>query len=263
MLYRKEEQTSGSKVEQKNNMKGCIKMSLVESMGIMTSDGVYELLDNGVYEAKLTSIVPYQKPSYNDKSKMENALKWFFETTTERTTKDTPFKISYLTSAYYTTSSKNRIRPFIQAVFGKILSVDEFKKLEESDLIGKEVQIIVKQNPSTTNPDKIYNNITEFLPKKKAAQTALKEIEKEVSNKILPGTIQSINDLRDKLDMTPRAFYEFLTEQLKRKISNIVNITEDEGKQIFYLLEAMVPMELPEENNCHEDVNLDIEDVPF
>lgn len=243
----------------------------MESMGIMTSDGVYELLDDGVYSAKLTSIIPYQRPSFQDKSKMEGALKWIFETTTERTTKDTPFKISYLTSAYYTTSSKNRIRPLVQAIFGKILSVDEFKKLEENDLLNQEVQIIVKQNPSAKDPNKIYNNITEFLSKKKGngkaqtPQAALKEIEKEVSNKILPGTIQNINDLRDKLDMTPRAFYEFLTEQLKRKISNIVNITEDEGKQIFYLLEAMVPMELPEENNCHEheDVNLDIEDVPF
>ncbi|HOT31919.1 MAG TPA: hypothetical protein PLP09_07130 [Petrotogaceae bacterium] len=238
-------------------------MSLMESMGIMTSDGVYELLENGVYEAKLTSIVPYQRPSYNDKSKMENALKWFFETTTERTTKNTPFKISYLTSAYYTTSSKNRIRPFVQAVFGKILSVDEFKKLEESDLIGKEVQIIVKQNPSTTNPDKIYNNITEFLPKKKGNGKAQPVEEKTLPGKILPGTIQSINDLRDKLDMTPRAFYEFLSEQLKKKVSNIVNITEEEGKQIFYLLEAMVPMELPEENNYHEDASLDDCDVPF
>ncbi len=249
-------------------------MSFMESMGIMTSDGVYELLENGVYSAKLTSIVPYQRAKYQNPNEMENALKWIFETTTEKTTKDTPFKISYLTSAYYTTSSKNRIRPLVQAIFGKILSVNEFKELEENQLIGQELQIIVKQNPSAKDPNKIYNNITEFLPRAKKTQPfyngTTKTTQPPQPDKITPDTIESVNWLREELKMTPRAFYEFISEQLQKRVSNIVNITEKEGKQIFYLLEAMLPQkdepeekkELPAETKL-EEADLDTEDVPF
>jgi hypothetical protein len=260
-------------------------MSFTEKYGVNAKEGNgdFELLEDGIYEGYLASIQPDEGIKYGTTDEKEPRLRWNFETSKVVTTKDTAFRLPYWTSTVYTMHPKNKMRIMLEGLFGKTLSVSEFNALKEEDMVGKPVSLWVEQY--NTQAGKTYNRISKFKPLKTNGKTQTaapgydwkkdpditfpKKGENDPvltafeSKKILPGTIQSINDLRDKLDMTPKAFYEFLTDQLKRKISNIVNITEEEGKQVFYLLEAMVPMEdLPEESTM-EDANLDISDVPF
>lgn len=241
-------------------------MSFTEKFGVNAKEGNgdFELLDDGIYEGYLASIQPDEGIKYGTTDEKEPRLRWNFETSKIMTTKDTAFRLPYWTSTVYTMHPKNKMRIMLEGLFGKTLSVQEFNALKEEDMVGKPVSLWVEQY--NTQAGKTYNRISKFKPLKTNGNPKNNQVstEKTLPGKILPGTIQSINDLRDKLDMTPKAFYQFLTEQLKKNVSNIVNITEDEGKQIFYLLEAMVPMEdPPEEDARFEGADLDISDVPF
>lgn len=113
----------------------------------------YELLEDGVYEAKLKSVEAYVT------QEQKHRLRWRFDAKTEEGVSE----VSDTTSLAF--SSRSKARPWVEGLIGRTLAADE--RIDTDDLIGRRCRLVLSIRKTDVGD---FQNIDKILPAKVAGQ---------------------------------------------------------------------------------------------
>lgn len=136
-----------------------------------------------------------------------------------------------------TLGGRSKLGKLAIAVYGRELTKDEMETFDPEDLIGKQVDIMVVQNPSTDGTT-IYNNILNVSKVIKKLKP-LEETAKVVPAKITKKTVAAVApDAQD-----PDTLIDELEKENKQKVDESVDL-EDSEEELKALEEELKAAEL-------------------
>lgn len=128
----------------------------------------YPPIPEDVYQVELLDINMEEKPSYNDKTKLEKVLSFQFTLLNGKHNEESLrgrniWRNFVPVSLYIGKNGKNVLYQIIEALYKRELTREEESLLETkrlNKLIGKQCRVVIKH---TKKDDIVYNNISNFL----------------------------------------------------------------------------------------------------
>ena len=129
--------------------------------------GTYEPIPEDMYQVELLDVEMQEKPSYNDKNKMEKVLSFQFVLLDGTDLRGRSIWKNFVpTYLYIGKNGKNSLYSVVEGLFGRPLTNEEESMGISSDtlndLIGKQVRVTVKNKAGKDN--KVFSNIVDFFP---------------------------------------------------------------------------------------------------
>lgn len=165
--------------------------------------GTFEPLPDDVYTAQLIDIEMEERPSYNDKTKMENVFNLLFAVLDQDFRGRWTEKRFVPTYLYIGKKGKNSLYEILEAIKGASLSAEEEAYMGGEYInaqIGKQVRLVVK---TQTKGDKKYSNIESFMP---------------VRNPLVAFTDAEVNEMLEKREEARAKAKSAELEQPKQEI---------------------------------------------
>ena len=146
--------------------------------------GSYEPLPEDMYQVELLDITLQEKPSYNDKTKMEQVMSFQFVVLDGELRGRSIWKNFVPTYLYIGKNGKNALYQITEAIIKRFLSQEEeatFGSDTLNKMIGYQCRIVVKNKAGKDG--KSFSNIDSFLPAKEHLTSLTSEERKKAAVK--------------------------------------------------------------------------------
>jgi len=156
--------------------------------------GNYEPLPEDMYQVELLDITLQEKPSYNDKTKLEKVMSFQFVVLDGELRGRSIWRNFVPTFLYIGKNGKNVLYQITESIIKRPLTIEEestFGSDVINRLVGYQCRIVVKNKNSKEG--KVFSNIDSFLPAKEKLQSLTDEEKEKATVKEKVDEIPTIN----------------------------------------------------------------------